>query len=197
MNSLSPAWQTEKNRFELALRLIAVEARTHTIKTCTGLSDDRIRKIYGRYFKGRTDITVRRRRGKSPCQISHFVRNPERQLQATTLFYLYCASGLVRIRSDGTATGCWPRPDVEYGHRLCRAFETYVHMHREPLYNFEWAWALLQAISRSDELRLSVCSDCRLAYVHDSYAIDYRCCPACEIVKNRTRRPGSSAFARA
>ena len=54
----------EKSQFELALRMIRHEARTRTIKACTGLSDDRIRKLYSTYFVGRTD--VKRRRGGSP-----------------------------------------------------------------------------------------------------------------------------------
>ena len=41
----------ERTQFELAMRMIAYEARTCTIRTCTGLSDDRIRKIYTTYFK--------------------------------------------------------------------------------------------------------------------------------------------------
>ena len=36
----------EKSQFELALRMIRHEARTGTIRACTGLSDDRIRKLY-------------------------------------------------------------------------------------------------------------------------------------------------------
>lgn len=196
MSLMVPAYLTEKSRFELALRLISAEARTRTIKQCTGLSDDRIRKIYGRYFKDQLNGKVKRRRGKSPRQISHFVKNAERQLQATTLFYLYCATGLVRIRANGQAQPCWPNPDVEYGHRLCRAFETYQGLYPRPLYSFEWAWALLQAISRCDELCLSGCGDCSLPYVHDSYALNQQRCPACEICQDRNRRPGAGSFVR-
>ncbi len=197
MTALHPAWQLEKNRFELTLRLIAVEARTHTIKQCTGLSDDRIRKIYGRYFKGRHGITARRRRGKSPRRIGHFVKNAERQLQATTLFYLFCATGLLAVRRGGGTVVRWPRPDVEYGHRICRAYETYRLLYDKPMYNFEWAWALLQAISRCDELRLARCGRCAILYVQDSFAIDLGRCPSCEIVSERARRPGARCYGRA
>jgi hypothetical protein len=41
----------ERSQFELALRMIRHEARTRTIRECTGLSDDRIRKLYARYFR--------------------------------------------------------------------------------------------------------------------------------------------------
>ena len=55
----------ERAQLELALRMIRHEARTLTIKTCTGLSDDRIRKLYGTYFKTDPRLNVRRRRGRS------------------------------------------------------------------------------------------------------------------------------------
>ena len=41
----------ERSQFELALRMIRHEARTRTIRDCTGLSDDRIRKLYSTYFR--------------------------------------------------------------------------------------------------------------------------------------------------
>ena len=41
-----PNQGTERERLEVAVRMIGHEARTCTIKTCTGLSDDRIRRLY-------------------------------------------------------------------------------------------------------------------------------------------------------
>ncbi len=81
----------ERSQFELALRMIRHEARTRTIRECTGLSDDRIRKLYSTYFRNSGVTDVRRRRGKSTRQITRFVKNPEHQMQATTLVALYCA----------------------------------------------------------------------------------------------------------
>ena len=169
----------ERSQFELALRMIRHEARTRTIRLCTGLSDDRIRKLYSTYFLDRPD--VRRRRGKSPRQVQYYVRNPDHQLQATTLVALFCAGFLIRIDDDNTVHACWPRPNVEYGHRVCRAYETYLVLHEEPALNFEWAWNLLQCISYNDELYLAVCGGCDARYVQDAYAIDNRTCPTCEI----------------
>ena len=87
----------EISQFELALRMIRHEARTRTIRECTGLSDDRIRKLYGTYFRNAGNARVRRRRGKSPRQIGRFVKNPDHQLQSTTLVALFCAGLLLRI----------------------------------------------------------------------------------------------------
>jgi hypothetical protein len=180
----------ERSQFELALRMIRHEARTRTIKDCTGLSDDRIRKLYSTYFRDSGISGVRRRRGKSPRQITRFVKNPAHQLQATTLVALYCAGLLLRVGKDNSVHSCWPRPDVEYGHRVCRAFETYLMLHEEPLLNFEWAWNLLQSICYNDELYLAICSACRACYVQDAYALDLKTCPACEIELARQRGPG-------
>jgi hypothetical protein len=172
----------ERSQFELALRMIRHEARTRTIRECTGLSDDRIRKLYTTYFQNSGTSGIKRRRGKSPRQITRFVKNSQNQIQATTLVALFVAGLLVRIDQDDAVHPCWPRPDVEFGHRLCRAYETYLLLHQEPQLSFEWAWNLLQCISHNDELYLASCKRCAALYVQDAYALDRRICPACEII---------------
>ncbi len=187
-------YAAERSQFELALRMIRHEARTRTIRECTGLSDDRIRKLYSTYFRDTGSTDIRRRRGKSPRQITRFVKNPENQLQATTLVVLFCSGLLLRIDSDNNIAPCWPRPDVEFGHRVCRAFETYLLLHEDPSLSFEWAWNLLHSISYNDELYLAVCAACKARYVQDAYALDHRTCPACEIAAHRHRRPGVHSY---
>jgi hypothetical protein len=158
-------YSNERSQFELALRMIRHEARTRTIRECTGLSDDRIRKLYTTYFRnGGTD--VRRRRGGL----------------------------LLRLDAGDRIRPRWPRPDVEFGHRVCRAYETYLMLHEDATLSFEWAWNLLQAISFNDELYLAVCGKCRTRYVQDAYALDDKTCPCCEIEESRSRRPGVHGY---
>lgn len=176
-------YSSERSQFELALRMIRHEARTRTIRECTGLSDDRIRKLYTTYFRDSEASGVKRRRGKSPRQISRFVKNAQNQIQATTLVALFAAGLLVRIDKYDCVRPCWPRPDVEFGHRLCRAYETYLLLHKRPQLSFEWAWNLLQCISYNDELYLAGCNHCAALYVQDAYALDHGVCPACMIVE--------------
>ncbi len=182
-------YASERSQFELALRMIGHEARTRTIRDCTGLSDDRIRKIYTTYFRNTGNVVVRRRRGKSPQQVGLFVKNPANQLQATTLVALYCTGLLLRIDASKRIHACWPRPDVEYGHRVCRAFETYLMLHPRPKLSFEWAWSLLQNVSKNDELYLATCAACRTGYIQDAYALDRKTCPSCEISQRCASRP--------
>lgn len=187
-------YASERSQFELALRMIRHEARTRTIRECTGLSDDRIRKLYATYFRNARGRKVRRRRGKSPRQVARFVRNPTNQLQATTLVALFIKSLLLRIDADDNLHPCWPRPDVDFGHRLCRAYETYLILHDDATLSFEWAWNLLNSVSYNDELYLAACARCRAHYVQDAYALDHKTCPACEIESTRRRRPGVRAY---
>ncbi len=170
----------ERSQFELALRMIRHEARTRTIRECTGLSDDRIRKLYVTYFRNAGEANIKRRRGKSPRQTLLFVKNSRNRLQATTLVALFRAGLLIRIDTEDAVHPCWPRPDVEFGHRLCRAYENYLLLHADPVLSFEWAWNLLQAISYNDELYLASCNHCRANYVQDAYALDEGICPVCE-----------------
>lgn len=171
----------ERSQFELALRMIRHEARTRTIRECTGLSDDRIRKLYSTYFRSGKASGVKRRRGKSPRQIARFVKNTKNQIQSTTLVALFSAGLLIRVDADDHVRACWPRPDVEFGHRLCRAYESYLQLHKDPQLSFEWAWNLLHCISHNDELYLASCARCDALHVEDAYALNSGRCPACEI----------------
>ena len=180
-------YASERNQFELALRMIGHEARTRTIRACTGLSDDRIRKLYSTYFRNTGMGAIKRRRGKSPRQIGRFVKSPRHQLEASTLVALFCAGLVLRVDGGNRIHACWPRPDVEYGHRVCRAFETYLLLHDAPRLSFEWAWNLLQTIARNDELFLASCSRCHAGYVQDAYALDHETCPSCEIDRQRQK----------
>ena len=189
-------YANEKTQFDLALRMIGHEARTGTITECTGLSDDRIRKLYGTYFQSGAGPRVRRRRGKSPQQVQFFVKNPLNQLEATTLVALFAANLLIRVDAKHRMHPCWPRPDVEYGHRLCRAYETYQLLHPSPKLSFEWAWALLQHVTRNEELYLATCAGCHAAYVQDAYALDHAECPACSIALRTGTTTGAPALTR-
>ncbi len=178
-------YATERSQFELALRMIRHEARTRTIRECTGLSDDRIRKLYATYFRDTGVTDIRRRRGKSPRQVTRFVKNSDNQLQATTLVALYCNGLLLRVDADNNIAPRWPRPNVEFGHRLCRAYETYLLLHDNACLSFEWAWNLFHSISYNDELYLAACGGCNTRYVQDAYALDNQTCPACDIEAQR------------
>jgi hypothetical protein len=149
----------DRLRLDLAWRLIRHEARTLTIRAWTGLSDDRIRKLYRSYVAAQGERSVRRHRGKSPRQIAFFFRNPDHQFHAAQLSSLYLLYGLL----SGNFLGLEARYRVgslESGALLCEAYETYVDLHAPARISFEHAWFLLLALARHEELALSRCEGC-------------------------------------
>ena len=171
----------ELARFDLAVRLIGHEARTGTIRQCTGFTEDRIRKLYGTYFRSTDGLTVRRRRGKSPRQISRFVSSARNQSEATLLASLLMLYDAFRLNDDGKAFAHTDADPATVGARVCQAYETYVSLQPNPKLSFEWAWNLYVSLVRSCELYIAWCGVCTGPYVQDAYALDYHRCPTCEL----------------
>jgi hypothetical protein len=173
----------DRERFDLALRLIRHEARTFTIRQWTGLSDDRIRKLYRSYVMSADAAAVLRHRGKSPRQAAFFFRNPELNFQATQLASLFIMYGLVH----GSARGVEPHYRVgslESGALLCRAYEAYLEMHEPAGISFEHAWFLLLALARRDEVGIARCDECGGLRLRDLLARHKQVCGNCDQVSS-------------
>jgi hypothetical protein len=161
--------------------MIGHEARTGTIRRCTGFSEDRIRKIYATYFKAGQGPDVKRKRGKSPSQITPYVSSSQAQSEATVIACLFLYCGAMQLNPQ---QGCLSRSSidpVELGNCICDAYETYRCIHPEPCMCFEKTWGLYRAMADEKELDFAYCADCGGPYVHDRYALDYQHCPFCDI----------------
>ncbi|MCC7328650.1 MAG: hypothetical protein IT484_00675 [Gammaproteobacteria bacterium] len=181
-------YSAELDKFDLAVRMIRHEARTGTIRACTGFSEDRIRKIYATYFRGTGGSSgiIRRHRGKSPRRIHQFVNSTPRQLEATVLAGLFLLCGAGALDAAGRMSRAAEADRVSLGQRLCQAFEAYRSLHPDPRLSFEWAWNLYHSLVDSHELYFAPCDACTGRYVQDAYALDYRRCPFCEMRDHRT-----------
>ncbi len=166
-------YSRDRLRLDLALRFMHHEARTHTIRKWTGLTDDRIRKLFRSYLTD-TPHAVARHRGKSPQQASFFTRSIRVQQEAAVLASLFCLLGVVP--NSVAVDAEHPLPGVARGERLCQAFEAYQALVAAPQITFEHAVLLVNALARGDELRLGGCMDCGGLLVVDSLALrDVRC----------------------
>jgi len=179
MRATDNRYRGERARFELAMRMIRHEARTGTIRYCTGLSDDRIRKLYTSYFKYDDSSAVRRRRGKSPTQIAPLIRTPALALESGAFVSSLLANGLISLENP---PGPCLRRNVDLGHRFCQCFETHGLVVPEPTLSFEWGWNLMISIRRGDELSLMRCGECLTSYVYDLLALPRSGCPACQML---------------
>ena len=176
----------ERSQLELALQMIAFEARTHTIRDCTGLSDDRIRKLYSTYFKTRDGTLVRRQRGKSPRRVDVLFRSATTQMEATTLALLLVHYGLLAVAVDGAISKTWANNGVRFGRRFCRAYSLFIALCPATTLTFERAWSMCNALTRGDELALLRCSKCQGNYVHDTLSLSPVVCPCCRIREGET-----------
>jgi hypothetical protein len=186
-------YSRDRLRLDLALRFIHHEARTHTIRAWTGLTDDRIRKLYRTYLYEAGSATVTRHRGKSPRQAAFFTRSTRVRREAAVFASVSSLFGLITAQSvaldrpadDRTAE---PAPTVARGALLCEAFETYCALMGESQISFEHAVFLLGALLAGDELRVAHCRDCSSVLVTDRLALRTPMCNEC--ADPRQRRPG-------
>jgi hypothetical protein len=166
-------YDRDRLRLTVAYRLIIHGARTQTIRHCTGLSGDRIRKLF-RYYQQGLPLTCRRRkRGKSPRQMSFFRKTVDHELQAATLACLLACCGLI----GGIQR--LPVPAIEEVARFCDVFETFLSVCPGSAITFEHAWFLAQVLGHRDVYVLASCPDCRAAWIRDTLDVLPYNCGAC------------------
>lgn len=171
-------YSRDRLRLDLALRFIQHEARTRTIRTWTGLTDDRIRKLYRSYLSDPRGRNLTRHRGKSPQQIAFFTRGPRMRQESAVLASVCYLLGVMPAQQVADAQRSLP--GVQRGEALCEAFETYRHLVDSPRISFEHAVFLVTALARGDELTAALCVDCRGLIVVDQLALRDARCMVCE-----------------
>jgi hypothetical protein len=179
------SYSNERSRHDLALRMIRHEARTCTIRECTGLTDDRIRKLYRSYAHELSEAPVRRRRGKSPRQVTFFVRNTRAQFESSLLASAFAAFGLLQAAQSNNHSE--PTDSIDYGRRFCDAYETHQQLLNTQTLSFEHAWFLLQLLNRSGDLRAVRCRQCDSYYLKDKFNLCRHTCPTCRLKRARCR----------
>jgi hypothetical protein len=172
-------YSRDRLRLDLALRFIHHEARTHTIRAWTGLTDDRIRKLYRTYLYEAGGAGVARHRGKSPRQAAFFTRSLRMRREAAVFASVSSLFGLITRDSITVERAAQPAPTVARGALLCEAFETYRALVGEPQISFEHAVYLLGALHAGDELRVAHCRDCTGVLVTDRLALRTPVCNEC------------------
>ena len=181
-------YSRERARMELALRFLRHEARTQTIRAWTGLSDDRIRKLYRSYMShARRELP--RHRGKSPHQAAYFTRSPRLQQETAVLASVLSLLGLVPPPAAAVtpAASAPPLPAVRgaavpglaRGELLCQAFEAFRLLLPSAQISFEHTVFLASALVRGDQLRLGGCCDCGGLVVTERFPLRAARCHHC------------------
>ena len=167
-------YSRDRLRYDLAVRFLKHQARTHTIREWTGLTPDRIRKLYRTYPPSQQ---MRRHRGKSPRQVSFFMRSHRRKFETGVLASLLSIFEVLPLRAAAELSR--NLPSVARGELLCDAFEAYRVMLPTANITFEHAAFLTIALARGDELRLAGCGDCAGLVVVDRLSLLQPSCAQC------------------
>jgi hypothetical protein len=183
-------YNRDRQRLDIAMHFIRHEARTHTIRQWTGLTDDRIRKLYRSYLQ-EGGCRIARHRGKSPQQAAYFLRTARLRHEAGALASLCCLVGVLE-RHQGRA-GAPPLAGVTRAAALCQAYDVYQAIVATPGIGFEHAVLLVNALARGSELALRDCHGCGALLVVDSLALRPARCALCTGVDPRRAPGGCSA----
>jgi len=180
-------YSRDRLRLDLALRFIHHEARTHTIRAWTGLTDDRIRKLYRTYLYEAGGAKVTRHRGKSPRQAAFFTRSLRMRREAAVFASVSSLFGLITPQTitvvpSVVAPSAETAPTVARGALLCETFEAYTALMGESQISFEHAVFLLGALLAGDELRVAHCRDCSGVLVTDRLALRIPVCNECSTI---------------
>lgn len=194
MHISNDSYFQDRRRHDLALRMIRHEARTCTIRACTGLTEDRIRRLCKTYEVQAEAPPLRRHRGKSPRQLAYFTRNAHLQFESSCLMSIFIAFGLLRNSQ-------YPRADeltIEYGVLFCDAFETHRQLSRTTVITFEHAWFLLQQLNDGRSLSSMRCRQCHGQFLRNPLSATAHACPICRLKRapSRRRRPRPAEPAR-
>src|SRR5215813_1810118 len=193
-------YNRERARMELALRFLHHEARTQTIRAWTGLSDDRIRKLY-RSYMSQARRHLPRHRGKSPHQVAYFTRSLRLQEESALLGSVLSLLGVIpggvsaaaSAAANGSASaiaagapaaaraGSASLAGVTRGVLLCQAFEAFRLLLPSAQISFEHAVFLALTLARGDQLRLGDCSDCGSLMVTERFPLRTSHCTHCTV----------------
>jgi len=168
-------YHRERLRMELALRFLRHEARTQTIRAWTGLSDDRIRKLYRSYLDDARSQPPRHR-GKSPHQVAYFTRSL--RLQEETLA-LTTSLWLLGVLAGGAPPAPGSLDALARGAMLCDAFEFYQGVRPGAQISFEHAVFLVSALARGELLRVGWCGACGGLMLIEPFSLRVSRCPHC------------------
>lgn len=171
----------ERRRHDLALRMIRHEARTCTIRSCTGLTEDRIRKLYKAFAEQMRTVPLRRKRGKSPRRVAYFTRTPQMQLEASLLVSTFIAFGLLPQCPP-------PKPSLRIGQSFCAAYETHRQMPDTGRISFEHAWFLWRLLTEGRGVWTARCRQCHGYYVRDAVNVSRQACPMCKLKGDEPRK---------
>ena len=160
-------------RLHLAERLIRNEVRTGWICGCTGLSADRIRKLFHSYYQGSGRVV--RPRGPSPTALSDFLRSL--RTEASAIGGLALAMGAIPARAASRKPPV--RSGIETGECFLEVFELFRKVAPRSEFDMDRFICLASALTKGEDLQIGHCRNCHGALLVDPLGARRRLCLPC------------------
>jgi hypothetical protein len=151
-------YSRDLRRHNLALRLIVHQARTATIERWTGLTPFRIRAMFHAYAESADRELHPRHRGAAPRRPTFFFKSPRHEFEAAN--FAICCHMTEALPRTATPHPERTLPSLEYGERLCEAFESFCLVVPGSILTVEHAILFVFALARGDQVALGRCEIC-------------------------------------
>lgn len=164
----------DSRRYQLALRLMAHQARTGTISAMTSLSRHQQEALRQRW--GITEDT--RRRGPSPTSLARFTHSPRARSEGAVLA-VFCR--IYELLPLGTLAGISRRKllTLEFGERLCDTYESYRACFPWVKLEIEELLSFAIGIAANEVIGLGRCDSCSGTVIVDRLAPHRPTCANC------------------
>ena len=172
----------DSRRYQLALRLMAHQARTGTISAMTSLSRHQQEALRHRW--GVTEGT--RRRGPSPSSLGRFTHSPRARSEGAVLAVFCRIYGLLPL---GSLAGLPRRKllTLEFGERLCDTYESYRGCFPWSKFEIEELLSFAIGIVANEVIGLGRCVSCGGTVIIDRLAPHRPSCAHCQTAHAESR----------
>lgn len=174
MRLIEDRYSRDLRRHDLALRLIAFEARTNTICLFTGLSPSRVRSLGRSDYAAKDGVAPVRHRGPSPYRVAPILTDPRFKEDV-------CIVGAVRELLKPGFVDAYMGADARLndGEFLCAIFEGYTELAQPPGLTFEQVLLLEKTLARGKLASTASCTNCSALLVRDSLSLGGLRCRQC------------------
>jgi hypothetical protein len=196
MKTSEDRYRRELRRHDLALRMIRHEVRTLAIQAWTGLTANRVRRLYRHYYRDALRPNLARHRGPAPRQAIRFLRTQRTRAEAAAAIGICYAMGV--LPPGQTANARKTLPSLVRGERLCTAYERFQALVPETELRLEHVIIIALAVVQRAELILTHCVGCGALVLLDELGVMRRRCAHCarspdEEVADPTSRASASS----
>ena len=175
-------YSRDLRRHDLALRLIAFEARTNTICYYTGLSASRVRSLGKSDYATKDGVAPVRHRGPSPYRASAILTDPRYREDVSIVGAVRQLLYPAFFDSFGGADA-----HLNAGEYLCAVFEGYIGLALPPSLTFEQVLLLEKTLARGKLASTTSCTNCSALVVRDSLSLGGLRCKQCLSPETRYR----------